>query len=35
MEVFQGTWPHFVAHIIVIGFFLAFPSIILWLPSRM
>jgi tripartite ATP-independent transporter DctM subunit len=34
-EVFHGTFPHFVAHIIVIGIFLIFPEIILWLPSKM
>ena len=35
IEVFHGTFPHFVAHVIVIAIFLAFPDIILWLPSRM
>lgn len=35
MEVFHGTFPHFIAHLIVIAIFLAFPSIILWLPNRM
>lgn len=34
-EVFQGTFPHFVAHLIVIAILVAFPSIILWLPSHM
>lgn len=34
-EVFHGTWPHFVAHIIIITMFVAFPSLILWLPSQM
>ena len=34
-EVFHGTWPHFVAHIFVIGLFLAFPQLILWLPMHM
>jgi tripartite ATP-independent transporter DctM subunit len=34
-EVFHGTLPHFIAHLIVIGILVAFPSIILWLPSQM
>jgi tripartite ATP-independent transporter DctM subunit len=35
VEVFHGTFPHFVAHIIVIAILVAFPGIILWLPSQM
>jgi tripartite ATP-independent transporter DctM subunit len=34
-EVFQGTWPHFIAHILVIALFVAFPQLILWLPMHM
>jgi tripartite ATP-independent transporter DctM subunit len=34
-EVFQGTFPHFVAHIFAIAIFVAFPDIILWLPNHM
>jgi tripartite ATP-independent transporter DctM subunit len=34
-EVFQGTFPHFIAHLIAIAVLVAFPSIILWLPSHM
>jgi len=34
-EVFQGTFPHFIAHLIAIAILVAFPSIILWLPSQM
>jgi len=34
-EVFQGTMPHFVAHLIAIAIMVAFPSIVLWLPSHM
>lgn len=34
-EVFQGTMPHFIAHIAVIAVMVAFPGIILWLPSLM
>jgi tripartite ATP-independent transporter DctM subunit len=34
-EVFHGTMPHFIAHILVIALFLAFPDLILWLPSKM
>jgi C4-dicarboxylate transporter, DctM subunit len=34
-EVFRGAFPHVVAHLLVIGLLLAFPQIILWLPSTM
>ncbi|MBI5265063.1 MAG: TRAP transporter large permease [Bradyrhizobium sp.] len=34
-EVFHGTFPHFVAHLIAIAILVAFPGIILWLPSQM
>ena len=34
-EVFHGTFPHFIAHLIAIAVLVAFPSIILWLPSHM
>jgi tripartite ATP-independent transporter DctM subunit len=34
-EVFQGSMPHFVAHIFVIALLTAFPAIVLWLPSLM
>jgi tripartite ATP-independent transporter DctM subunit len=34
-EVFHGTLPHFVAHLIAIAVLVAFPEIILWLPSHM
>ena len=34
-EVFQGTFPHFIAHLIAIAVLVAFPGIILWLPSHM
>jgi len=34
-EVFAGIWPHFMAHILAIIFFTAFPSVVLWLPSTM
>ncbi|MGV8989611.1 MAG: TRAP transporter large permease subunit [Cypionkella sp.] len=33
-QVFCGTFPHVVAHFVVIAILLAFPSIILWLPGR-
>ncbi|MFP6709715.1 MAG: TRAP transporter large permease [Alphaproteobacteria bacterium] len=32
-DVFRGIAPFFVADVVTIGLFLAFPSIILWLPS--
>jgi tripartite ATP-independent transporter DctM subunit len=34
-EVFAGVWPHFVAHILAIVFFTAFPIFVLWLPQTM
>ena len=34
-EVFQGTMPHFVAHLFAIAIMVAFPQIVLWLPSHM
>lgn len=33
-EVFRGTLPHFIAHLIAIAVLVAFPSIILWLPAH-
>jgi len=34
-EVFRGTWPHFLAHLVAIAILVAFPDIVLWLPSHM
>jgi tripartite ATP-independent transporter DctM subunit len=34
-EVFYGIWPHFVAHLVALAVLIAFPDLILWLPSRM
>jgi len=34
-EVFQGVMPHFVAHLFAIAILVAFPALVLWLPSRM
>ena len=34
-EVFAGVWPHVVAHLLLLGVLVAFPQIILWLPSTM
>lgn len=34
-EVFHGIFPHFVAHLLAIAIFVAFPAVVLWLPSRM
>jgi hypothetical protein len=31
----HGTFPHFIAHLIAIAVLVAFPSIIVWLPSHM
>jgi TRAP-type C4-dicarboxylate transport system permease large subunit len=35
MEVFHGTLPHVIAHVIALGILIAFPQIILWLPQHM
>ncbi|MGB3500820.1 MAG: TRAP transporter large permease [Mesorhizobium sp.] len=34
-RVFAGVWPHVIAHILIILFMIAFPQVILWLPSTM
>jgi tripartite ATP-independent transporter DctM subunit len=34
-EVFHGTMPHFLAHLVVIALFVAVPDLILWLPGKM
>ena len=32
-DVFRGIFPFFIADVITIGLFLAYPEIVLWLPS--
>lgn len=34
-EIFRGSLPHFIAHIIIIAVLVAWPEIILWLPRKM
>ena len=34
-DVFGGIRPHFLAHLVAIAILVAFPGIVLWLPSRM
>jgi tripartite ATP-independent transporter DctM subunit len=34
-EIFAGTWPHVVAHVVAIAILVAFPQIATFLPSRM
>ncbi len=34
-EVFAGVWPHVLAHLALLVMLVAFPQIILWLPSTM
>jgi tripartite ATP-independent transporter DctM subunit len=34
-EIFLGVTPHVLAHLIVIALLVAFPQIVLWLPSTM
>ncbi|APE46136.1 MULTISPECIES: TRAP transporter large permease [Alphaproteobacteria] len=34
-EIFRGTFPHVLAHLLVIALLTAFPVLVLWLPSTM
>ncbi|MCW5656899.1 MAG: TRAP transporter large permease [Burkholderiaceae bacterium] len=34
-EIFGGIWPHVFSHLMLLAVMVAFPSIILWLPSKM
>lgn len=34
-EIFLGVWPHVISHLMLITVMVAFPQIILWLPSKM
>ena len=34
-DVFKGSYPHVVAHLIAVGVLVVFPQIILWLPATM
>ncbi|MCL4746394.1 MAG: TRAP transporter large permease [Burkholderiaceae bacterium] len=34
-EVFAGVLPHVVAHVLLIALLVAFPAIVMWLPSTM
>lgn len=34
-EIFAGVWPHVFAHVLLLIVLVAFPEIILWLPSTM
>lgn len=34
-EIFGGVWPHVFSHLVLLACMVAFPSIILWLPSKM
>ncbi|MFC4671401.1 TRAP transporter large permease [Seohaeicola nanhaiensis] len=34
-ELFRGVMPHVLAHLVVIAILVAFPAIVLWLPSTM
>jgi len=34
-ELFRGTFPHVITHILAIALMTAFPALILWLPSTM
>jgi len=33
--VFQGVWPHVIAHILVLVLLTAVPGLVMWLPSNM
>lgn len=34
-EIFAGVWPHVFSHLLLVVVLVAFPQIILWLPSKM
>lgn len=34
-EIFGGVWPHVFSHLLLVVAMVAFPQIILWLPSKM
>lgn len=34
-EIFGGVWPHVLSHLVLLAVMIAFPQIILWLPSKM
>lgn len=34
-EIFAGVWPHVFSHLLLLAVMVAFPAIVLWLPSRM
>jgi len=34
-EIFRGVWPHVFSHLALVVVLVAFPQIILWLPSKM
>ena len=34
-EIFHGVWPHVFSHLVLLAIMVAFPSIVLWLPSKM
>jgi C4-dicarboxylate transporter DctM subunit len=34
-QIFAGVWPHVLSHLMLLAVLVAFPSIILWLPSQM
>lgn len=34
-EIFAGVWPHVCSHLVLLAVLVAFPSIILWLPTQM
>jgi C4-dicarboxylate transporter, DctM subunit len=34
-EIFGGVWPHVFSHLLLVTAMVAFPQIILWLPSKM
>jgi tripartite ATP-independent transporter DctM subunit len=34
-EIFGGVWPHVFSHLLLVVVMVAFPQIVLWLPSKM
>jgi len=34
-DVFRGSFPHVVAHLLLLAVLVAFPALVTWLPSTM
>lgn len=34
-KIFRGSFPHVIAHLLLVALLVAFPALVLWLPSTM